>query len=82
MSYQLQSRITACPPLFVGRESGTIEKLDQDKIGTIYFVRLDRHPRQLLLFRSQDLERECSEGGAHEWDGSICSKCFEEREVK
>jgi len=81
-SYPSRSRITACPPIFSGRESGTIESISNDRIGTVYAVRLDKYPSMLVQFRPQDLEPECPDGGAHMWVDGICERCFQEREVK
>jgi hypothetical protein len=78
--HSLHARITACPPIFSGREPGVIERIEKDRHGTIYFVRLERYPGELMPFREQDLETECGEGGEHEWERGICVKCFEGKE--
>ncbi len=82
MQYRHGTRITACPPIYAGRESGTIKSIGKDACGIVYQVELDKYPGSTIPFREQDLETECLEGGAHEWDGEICVKCFETKEVK
>ncbi len=80
--YAPEARITACPPTYAGRESGTIKSIGNDACGIIYQIELDKYPGSTIPFRAQDLETECSEGGAHEWDDVVCAKCFETKEVK
>ncbi len=77
MPYEPKDRITACPPIYTGRESGTIKSIGRDACGTIYQVELDKYHGSTIPFRPQDLETECTEGGPHEWDDGICTKCFE-----
>ncbi len=77
MQYNHRDRVTACPPIHVGREPGMIKSIEKDACGTVYQVELDKYPGKIFPFRAQDLEMECSGGGAHEWDGEICVKCFE-----
>ncbi len=82
MRYNHGDRVTACPPIHVGREPGIIKGIGKDACGIVYQVELDKYPGSMIPFRLQDLETECSEGGAHEWDGEICVKCFESQEAK
>ncbi len=82
MQYKPGDRVTACPPIHMDREPGTIKSIEKDACGTVYQVQLDKYPGSVFPFRPQDLETECSEGGAHEWDDGICVKCFEMKEVK
>lgn len=83
MQYQHGCRVTACPPIYAGRELGTIKSIGKDACGIIYQVELDKYPRNTIPFRPQDLETECTGGGgAHEWDDGVCAKCFEAKEVK
>ena len=80
--YQLGDRVTACPPTHGGREPGRIKSIGKDACGIVYQVELDKYPGKIFPFRPQDLESECQEGGAHEWEEEICVKCFEAKEVK
>ncbi len=77
MSYQPADRITALPPMFAGdRKPGTIKEVSEDRSGSVYDVLLDG-ARHTMQYRSDDLESECHEGGAHEWVNGICEKCFQ-----
>lgn len=78
--YQHGTRVTACPPICQGRLPGTIKSIGKDVYGIVYQVELDRYPGKLFPFRAPDLETECVEGGAHEWYGEVCIKCFEQKE--
>ena len=79
--YQLDDRVTACPPIHVGREPGIIKSIGKDDCGIVYQVELDKYPGSVFPCRPQDLEMECPEGGTHEWDGEICVKCFEAKGI-
>ncbi|MFH0904533.1 MAG: hypothetical protein V1854_05015 [Methanobacteriota archaeon] len=83
MTYAREARITACPPIYAGREPGAIKSIGKDASGIIYQIELDKYPGITIPFRPQDLETECTGGGgAHEWDDGVCAKCFEAKEVK